>query len=416
MNRRDHKLCRPFPHRVWHSGRGTDACGTDACGTGFQPVTVPPVSNRWNVAAVSTGSVPPASSRWVCRRSPTGGTTLLIALILSIVPTGCATHRITADISYFPQPPAAAHAIHLKSFNSLHDLVPRTLSFIEILKGAPPSPFVQTPTGIEYHDGHLYICDTGMGVVHVWNLADGSTTRIGTDQQGHLGKPVDVAVDSSARVFVADTVRGEVVCFDQAGRFSRTIRPPADNPYRPVALAIQSGDLLVADLAGHRIDRFEIESGAQGEARITETLDYPTGVATDAAGQVVVTEMLAARVRLFDSTGQQTAAFGRPGDRYGDLGKPKHVAIGPDGSIFIADPEFAHVHIFDPAGKLLMLLGGPDQTIGATPMPFGLAIAREVPDPIARLVPDDFRADYFLFVTNTLGANRINLFAIGGPR
>jgi hypothetical protein len=119
---------------------------------------------------------------------------------------------------------------------------------------------------------------------------------------------------------------------------------------------------------------------------------------------------------VFDASGDQTDGFGQPGDRYGDLGKPKHVALGPDGTILIADAEFAHVHLFDDAGRFLMLLGGPDASIGATPMPLGVAVANTVPDPIARLVPADFRADYFLFVTNTLGAARINLFAIGSPR
>ena len=62
-----------------------------------------------------------------------------------------------------------------------------------------------------------------------------------------------------------------------------------------------------------------------------------------------------------------------------------------------------------------MLLGGPDDKPGGTPMAVGVAIAPTLPEPLAALVPDDFRADYYLFVATTLGGKRIHLFAIGSP-
>lgn len=361
----------------------------------------------------------------------------MLAILLAPPIAGCAGRRIVADVAYFPPAPASPHVVHLKSFNSLDDLVPRKLSLLDLIKGAPPGPFVQTPAGIDYRDGRLYICDTGMGAVHVWNLIDGGATRIGTGDEGRLGKPVDVAVDDTGRIFVGDTSGGAIVCFDGSGTLIRTCGPD-DEPYRPVALAVRDDALVAAVLPGHRLDVYETATGArrgtlpsaddaadggdaagddvEDAAAPASALDYPMGVATDSAGGLVVTEMLAGRVRRFDASGAQTGVFGRAGDRYGDLGKPKHVAVGPDGTMFIADAEFAHVHLFDESGRLLMLLGGPDVPIGATPMPLGVAIAPTLPDPIAALVPDDFRADYFVFVTNTLGDRRINLFAVGGPR
>jgi len=63
-----------------------------------------------------------------------------------------------------------------------------------------------------------------------------------------------------------------------------------------------------------------------------------------------------------------------------------------------------------------MLLGGPGPAPGATPMPLGVAVAADVPESIRALVPGDFDAKYFLFVTNSLGSDRIGLYALGLSR
>jgi len=49
-------------------------------------------------------------------------------------------------------------------------------------------------------------------------------------------------------------------------------------------------------------------------------------------------------------------------------------------------------------------------------MPLGVAAARTVPEAIASLVPEDFRADYYFFVSNAIGAKRMSVFAIGSAR
>ena len=42
--------------------------------------------------------------------------------------------------------------------------------------------------------------------------------------------------------------------------------------------------------------------------------------------------------------------------------------------------------------------------------------ADSLPSPIAALAGEDFQVDYFFFVTNTIGAKRISLFAVGSMR
>ncbi len=346
----------------------------------------------------------------------------LAALVISGgLSGGCAAPRVTADPVYYPSPPAPPRVVHLKSFNRLGDLVPTRGSWLDVFRGRSPSPYVGTPAGIAYRDGHLYICDTDLNAVHDWDLATGDAKRIGTRGDVVLAKPVAVAVSNDGNVYVADTGRAEVVAYDAAGRYTRRFKPADRDAYRPVALAVHDAKLFVADIASHRIDVFATANGEHLEAfgqigSAPGRFYFPMGLAAGREGKLFVSDMLNARVQVLDAEHQPLLSMGRPGNRYGDMGKPRHLDLGPDGTLFIADSAFAHVHLFNEQGQLLLLIGGPNDGPGSTPMPVGIAVARNLPEPLAAVVPAPFAADYFVFVTNTIGPQRINLFAVGKAR
>jgi DNA-binding beta-propeller fold protein YncE len=275
-------------------------------------------------------------------------------------------------------------------------------------------PSAGTPMGIACRDDSLYICDTFTNCVHVWNLATGASRRLGTG--GDLAKPVAVAVDSEGVVYVADTLRSQVLAFDTAGVVSRRFEPAREGDYRPVALAVRGSELYVADMARHHVDVYSTAGGGlvrsfggSGEQR----LYYPSGLAVDEQGRVYVSDMMNARVQVFDDEGRSIGLIGSPGAAYGNIGMPKDVALAPDGTVFVADSEFSCVHLFNQRGQLLMLMGGPQDGPGGTPLPNAVAIALELPDDLDRLVPADFEAAYYLWVSNTTGQRRLSLFAVG---
>jgi DNA-binding beta-propeller fold protein YncE len=331
---------------------------------------------------------------------------------------GCATSTPRAEVVYFPAPPSPPRVVHLKSFNSLHALVPVRAGFVDLVRGGLVSPRVASPMGIAYRAGHLYICDAEANALSDWDLQTGRARRRGTSGDVTLVSPVAVAVDPAGTAYVADTGRGEVVAFASSGGEPRRLKPPDRPAYKPVAVAVHGSTLYVADIASHRIDTFSTGDGkhlaALGKVGTGPgELYYPMGVAISAEGHLFVSDMMNARVQIFDAQHNPLSSFGQHGTRYGDLGKPKQLAVGPDGTIIIADAEFARVHLFNRQGQLLMLIGGPGYKAGGTPMPLGVAVAPELPETVASLVPDDFHADYFFFVTNTVGPNRISLFAVG---
>ncbi len=344
-----------------------------------------------------------------------------VAVVLSscTLPTiGCNSPQGKPQWVYFPPPPDAPRVVHLLSFNRLHELVPPQASWVDFFRGIATSPWVGTPMGIAYHDDSLYICDTHANCVHAWNLATGSAKRIGAG--GDLKKPVAVAVDDSGTVFVADTIRGEVVGFDPASQEIRRFRPGDRSNYRPVAVAVSKTDLYVADIVNHRVDIYSTETG-----KLSKSLGrpgsregdfyYPSGVAVGPGGRIYVADMMNARVQVFDEKGNFLHSIGAPGNHYGNLGKPRDVAVAHDGTVFVADAEFGYVHLFDAQGRLLLVVGGPRDRPGGTPLPNGIAIATLVPRKLQELAPGGFIPRYYVFVSNTTGRKRLALFAVGSP-
>jgi sugar lactone lactonase YvrE len=327
---------------------------------------------------------------------------------------------VKPELVYFPSSPATARVVHLKSFNRLSELVPTRTTFVDLFRGRSAGSRVLRPNGIVYHDGHLYICDTGLRTVHDWDLATGRARRLGDSGPLTLSLPVAAAVDKAGAVFVADAAGGDVVGFDPATGFGRRYRPSARPGFKPVAVAVGEGRLYVADQDSLRIELFSIGDGSHlAGFDVRDSAGgwaLPTGLAIDDAGTLYVADMPAGRIMAFMQDGSLVRSIGQRGNRYGDLGQPKGVAIGPDDVLFVADAEFGHVHIFNADGRLLMLIGGPKDEPGGTPMPVGVAVAPSLPDHLTSLVPRDFAAHYFVFVTDAAGGKRISLFAVGSSR
>ncbi len=360
-------------------------------------------------------------------RSPIGSRTLsgpgVLAMLAAtgfLLLSGCASSGPKADLAYYPDGPGTARVVHLKSFNRLSDLVAAKPTLAEFLRGDTISAWVGTPAGIDYRDGHLYICDTELGVVHDWNLATGRATRVGSVGEVHLETPVDVAVGAQGDLFVADTGLNAALRINAAGTTAQAMKLEDPEAFRPSSVAVRGSTLYVANIAAHTVELFDAASGAHlgkvgSPGGDPGQLYFPMGVAVDGQ-ELLVSEMIAARVQVFDDGGNSLRTFGQPGDRYGDMGKPRHLAVGPDHTAIVADADFARVHLFNAQGQLLLLVGGASGEIGATPMPVGVTVARELPPNITGLVPDGFEADYFFFVSNSVGSRRINLFAVGRTR
>ncbi len=269
--------------------------------------------------------------------------------------------------------------------------------------------------------GNLYI---GNGSVILKISTDGTTTTIaGTGQTGYSGDngpatsaaingPAAIAIDRSGNIYFSDsnnfhvrkisngvisTVVGTGVA---AGSLPFGIPSGADNgPATLVALAgpeglafDSAGNLYIADTDGghnNRVRRLSTtgnlttvagspningagDQGFSGDggSATAATLNTPSAVAVDSAGNLYIADTGNGRVRRVNSFGAISTAAGNGG--FGDSGdggpavnasfmQPADVAVDSAGNVYVADPEGQRVRKIDTSGVITTVAGSGEQ-------------------------------------------------------
>jgi hypothetical protein len=177
---------------------------------------------------------------------------------------------------------------------------------------------------------------------------------------GEFNAPGGVATDAAGNVYVADALNFRIQKFDSAGTFlrawGRDVGGVGTN-LCTVATSCQSGT-----------------SGVQGGEF---SVNGPDLVATDAAGDVYVTEAYANRVQKFDSSGNFLLAWGKgvgsagasictvaancaagaTGSAGGEFFTPEGIGTDSAGNVYVADFSNSRVQKFDASGAFLRAWG-----------------------------------------------------------
>ena len=194
-----------------------------------------------------------------------------------------------------------------------------------------------SPNGVAVDGaGNLYIADAGVHRIRKVDAASGTMTSVaGTGVFGfngdgpatsvQLGSPNGVAVDGAGNFYVADTFNHRVAKVDPSGNLT-TIAGNGVSGYGgdagPATAAMLSlpfavhvdgaGDVFVADTANNRVRRVDAASGVidtvagnglfgfggDGGPATAAVLAFPSGVAMDSDGNLLIADRLNHRVRL----------------------------------------------------------------------------------------------------------------------
>ena len=185
--------------------------------------------------------------------------------------------------------------------------------------------------------GNIYISDTGNNRVRIISPAGIITTIAGTGRPGYggdggpatsarLNRPAGVAVDSSGRIYIADCYNQRVRVIDTSG--------------------------TITTLAGTGKAGYAGDEGPATSAR----LNFPSGVAVDASGNVYISDWHNQRVRMVDASGTINtlagtgkAGFSGDGSAAGSamLNYPFGVAVDASGDVFVADSKNNRVRMVE---------------------------------------------------------------------
>ena len=240
--------------------------------------------------------------------------------------------------------------------------------------------------------GNIYIADPGnnlirkidqTGVVSTYagNGTYGSSN--GTAKTASFYNPVGVATDLAGNVYVADAGNNLIRKIDPSGNVttlagnglsgSTNGNGTAASFYNPTGVATDaSGNVYVADANNNRIRKIDPTGNVTTFAGSGSTYNYgpgndfyyPSSVTTDAYGNVYVADALNNRVRKVTPSGQITTIAGSGSNGHSDgtgtaasFYNPRGVLADAFGNIYVADASNNLLRKIDPTGIVTTVAG-----------------------------------------------------------
>jgi len=310
---------------------------------------------------------------------------IVLATVLAI--SGCATHpaeplQPPADLVW-PRAPEVPRIRYLNSISRPEDAnitIGAVRRFLDYMIGAPEKSMV-TPYGIEADAaGRLYVVDTYLKIVHVFDTNSNQYRTFPTDGVA-VTMPIDVAVDKNGGcLYLTDSQAGVVVIFDDFGKKPVGVIGKGVLK-RPTGIAVnpKTDELLVVDTALAQILRYDLKNHRLkgkfgGRGKTQGRFHYPTNIWAAANGTILIADSLNFRIQVFAPDGQFLHSFGGPGDIPGYFTRPRGVAADSDGNIYVVDALFDNVQVFAPDGRVLMAFGGSGNGFGQFWLPNGIFI------------------------------------------
>ncbi len=263
------------------------------------------------------------------------------------------------------------------------------------------------PSAIAYDaQGNLYIAETGGNVIRKVDAAGVIMTIAGTGTQGFSGdggpavaarldSPEGLALDANNHLFIADTHNHCIRRIDLATGLITTVAgsgagfagdggpAAAARLDLPTALAVdREGNLYIADTENFRVRKISAVGGVittvagngrqgfsgDGGAATAASIDSPSGLAVDAAGNLYIADTHNHRVRrVAAATGVMTTIAGTGAETFsGDdaaataaaLALPRGLGIDSGGNVYIADTANHRIRRIDAVTHAITTVAG----------------------------------------------------------
>ena len=224
-------------------------------------------------------------------------------------------------------------------------------------KGNGKGQFIM-PVDIAIDDScNIYVADRVNGTVQKFSYKGRFKLRFrSSDGENELKQPNGLAVFQN-RVYVSDRVAGKVFLYDREGFFQMAIAPigpVGENQFQPAGIAVDPRfeKLYVADRCNHHVLVFnsdgELVNKIGWKGNGPGQMLFPNGVAITSDNKLVVSETENNRISVFSCvTGAFLCSFGEAGGDKGMFILPRHIGINRQGEVIIADEGNQRIQVFN---------------------------------------------------------------------
>lgn len=290
----------------------------------------------------------------------------------------------------FPPPPETARFYYERTLRSSADVVPdeKGAAFRRLVTGEQKTgDGMAKPYGVAVQAGKLYVADTVRKEVLLFDQAGQRFRGIGSDDPGALGMPLGLDLDAQGNLYVADGLLRRVMVYDSGGKYLRAVGID-QLKYRPSGVAVDPAGSRVyvvetGELSGegHRVRVFDarggmhlFDIGKRGSG--PGEFNLPRDLALAPNGELYVVDGGNFRVQVFAPDGKYLREFGSVGQQSGQFSRPKEIAVDRQGRLYVVDAAFGNFQIFDADGKLLLNIGsrGASYEPAKFMLPAGIAV------------------------------------------
>ena len=298
---------------------------------------------------------------------------------------GCVSAPVKPDYSQYvwPPPPDKARIELVDIISGRADVVAKS-GLQRALMGASPQTryeWLAKPFGVAFDpQGRVLVTDTPLGALFRFDRENHIADVFGTKGSVTLNAPLGLDVGPDGVAYVADVGLKQVVALGPEGDLRGVYGKAGDleNP-TDAALSPDGKRLFVADSKAHRIVIFDVATGGKlsafGQRGEKEgELNFPTSLAFDLAGNLLVVDQLNARIQVLTEDGRYLERFGGLGVGFANFVRPKDVAVDELGLVYATDAAFNNVQIFDPDYRLLTFVGAGGAQPGYFQIASGVAV------------------------------------------
>lgn len=298
----------------------------------------------------------------------------IYALVAISFLAGCVHSNESEVRMLWPLPPDRPRLEFVSSYKTAADLPHNRFSrLLESFVGKPEEDrLLIQPRGVFADSARIYVADAGRGNIIIFDLLARSTKLM--FNEGTLVTPLDMTADQQGNFYIADAGVRKVLVFSTAGTLIRSIGS-SESLQQPACLAINQNinrlyvsdsdlhSIIVYDLAGNLLFSFGGEGSNRGEFR------RPQGLIFDRKGRLFVADSGNARIQIFDPDGLYLGEFGKRGTKVINFIEPIDLALDSAGNLHIIDQGLIALLSYSTEGEILLATGSGTRSFA----PMGLA-------------------------------------------